>query len=106
MPPPPLVPTRPPLANGRSPVDPPTSASTLGGATLASDRLGDDLVALHAIEPERLLEGVDVAEGDQVGHSSLVDDPTGRHLARGIAARAAGVDHPDPPAPLDRRDQR
>src|SRR4051794_12120998 len=98
MPPPPPAPTGPPIANGRSPVDPPRFASTLGGATHASDRLGDDLVASHAIEPERLLEGIEVAEGDQVGHPSLVDEPAGRHLARGIAARAADVDHPDPPA--------
>src|SRR3954451_13027212 len=53
--------------------NPAISASLLahkGTKPSVSDRSCDHFVTAHAIEPERLLEGVDVAVGDEVGDSS------------------------------------
>ena len=77
----------------------PASGLTLSGSPrLINARRGaEDLVAEDAVEPERLLEGVEVAERDEVGDSSFVNEGPGRDLAGSGPARAAGVFHADPP---------
>src|SRR4051794_2628884 len=65
----------------------------------------NNFIAPHPVEPERLLEGVDVAIGDDVGDPALVGDPLRGDLARGPAAGPPFVLDPDPAAARDRLGQ-